>query len=96
MAIGKPDEKLPTPGAARLYASDSNWKKVITDQMERANLVIFHVGKFGRFKKRQLNLKPGQYTVVGVRSGYRDVRKIVSLLPGQDAPMIDVRCEEKI
>lgn len=57
---------------------------------------IYHVGQFGRFKVRELLLKPGTYTIVGARSGYRDVRKVVKLLPGQAAPVIDVRCKESI
>lgn len=60
------------------------------------DVAIYHVGKFGRFKDRQLNLKPGTYTIVGARTGYRDVRQVVTLLPGQPAPVVDVRCEEPI
>jgi len=90
----------------KLFAKYSLLKEYVTQALvplpltlhsdANTDIVIYHVGKFGRFKKRQLNLKPGKYTVVGVRSGYRDVRKIVSLLPGQKAPIIEVRCEEKI
>jgi hypothetical protein len=44
VAIGKPGETLPTPGAARLYASDADWKKVVTDQMQSARLVVIRAG----------------------------------------------------
>jgi hypothetical protein len=44
VAIGKPSETLPTPGAARLYASDAEWKKVVTDQMQTARLVVIRAG----------------------------------------------------
>ena len=44
VAIGKPGETLPTPGAARLYASDAEWKKVVTDQMQTARLVVIRAG----------------------------------------------------
>lgn len=90
----------------KLFAKYTLLKKYVTQALAplpltlrsdaNTDIVIYHVGEFGRFKKRQLNLKPGKYTVVGVRSGYRDVRKIISLLPGQDAPIVEVRCEEKI
>ena len=40
VAIGKPSETLPTPGAARMYASGSEWKKVVTEQMQAARLVV--------------------------------------------------------
>jgi hypothetical protein len=44
LAIGKPGETLPTPGAARLYASDAEWKKVVIDQMQNARLVVIRAG----------------------------------------------------
>ena len=44
VAIGKPGETLPTPGAARLYASDAEWKKVVIDQMQNARLVVIRAG----------------------------------------------------
>jgi hypothetical protein len=47
VAIGKPGETLPTPGAARLYASDAEWKKVVTGQMQTARLVVIRAGTSG-------------------------------------------------
>jgi hypothetical protein len=47
VAIGKPGETLPTPGAARLYASDDEWKKVVTDQMQTARLIVIRAGISG-------------------------------------------------
>jgi hypothetical protein len=47
VAIGKPGETLPTPGAARLYASDAEWKKVVTDQMQTARLIVIRAGISG-------------------------------------------------
>jgi hypothetical protein len=44
IAIGKPGETLPTPGAARLYASDDKWKDVVAKQMKRARLVVIRAG----------------------------------------------------
>ena len=47
VAIGKPGETLPTPGAARLYATDADWKQVVTDQMHAARLVVIRAGTSG-------------------------------------------------
>jgi hypothetical protein len=47
VAIGKPGETLPTPGAARLYATDAEWKKVVTNQMQAARLVVIRAGASG-------------------------------------------------
>jgi hypothetical protein len=44
IAIGKPGETLPTPGAVRLYPSDAEWKKVVAQQMESARLVVIRAG----------------------------------------------------
>jgi len=40
VAIGRPGESLPTPGAARIYASDEEWKDVVERQMQTARLVV--------------------------------------------------------
>ncbi len=57
---------------------------------------IYRVGKLGVFDHRDVELMPGRYTVVGTRSGYRDVRKEVTLLPGAPPPQLVIRCEEPI
>ncbi len=44
VAIGRPGEKLPTPGAARIYASDEEWKSVVAQHMASARLVIIRAG----------------------------------------------------
>ena len=44
IAIGRPGETLPIPGAARLYTSDAEWKEVVTTQMESARLVVIRAG----------------------------------------------------
>jgi hypothetical protein len=54
------------------------------------------VGRLGAFDRKELELLPGRYTVVGVRAGYRDVRRELTLLPGREPPTVDVRCEEPI
>ncbi len=57
---------------------------------------IYRVGKLGVFDHRDVELMPGRYTVVGTRSGFRDVRKEVTLLPGAPPPQLVIRCEEPI
>ena len=59
-------------------------------------VVIYHVGRLGRFRRRSVDLLPGDYTVVGSRAGYRDVRREFSVRPGQPTPTIVIRCEERI
>jgi len=45
VAIGRPGEPLPLPGAARIYATDSEWKTVVLDRMRIAPLVVIRAGK---------------------------------------------------
>ena len=44
IAIGKPGEKLPVPGAVRIYA-DTDWKEIVTDKMKKSRLVIIEGGE---------------------------------------------------
>ena len=59
-------------------------------------VVVYRVGRLGRFDRRALDLRPGTYTVVGQRRGYRDVRRNLVIAPGQSPEPMVVRCEEKI
>ena len=60
------------------------------------DIAIYHVGQLGAFTRQQLELLPGTYTVVGSRSGYRDVRKQLSVSPGMQGTSLTIRCEEMI
>jgi hypothetical protein len=59
-------------------------------------VAIQRVGFFGAFEKRQVELKPGRYTVTGRRSGYRDVRREITVAPGQSEQTVIIRCLEPI
>ena len=37
-------------------------------------VIVYRVGQFGAFKQKRLTLRPGSYTAVGSRAGFRDVR----------------------
>ena len=59
-------------------------------------VTIYRVGRLGSFDRKDVELLPGRYTVVGQRAGFRDVRREIILLPGRAAPTIVIRCEEPI
>ncbi len=63
-------------------------------------VTIYHVGRLGSFISKQIELKPGTYTVVGSRTGYRDVRKVITVVAGSSAEdrnnRFAIRCEEPI
>jgi serine/threonine-protein kinase len=57
---------------------------------------IESVGSLGAFARRDIELKPGRYTVIGTRDGYRDVRRDITVSPGQQEQTINVTCSEPI
>ena len=59
-------------------------------------VAIQRVGFFGAFDRREVPLKPGKYTVTGKRSGFRDVRREITVAPGQAEQTIVIRCLEPI
>lgn len=44
IAIGKPGEKLPKLGMARMYIDDQEWQTTVQDLMSRARIVVIRVG----------------------------------------------------
>ncbi len=70
--------------------------RVILQSDNVTDVMLFRVGSLGTFENRELELYPGTYTVVGRRRGYRDVRQKFTIIAGQSAPPIIVRCEDKI
>jgi hypothetical protein len=44
IAIGRPGERLPTPGATRMYVADTDWQATILDRMRIAPLVVIRAG----------------------------------------------------
>lgn len=59
-------------------------------------VLVYKVGRLGAFNERILELRPGSYTVVGSRRGYRDVRRQLVVEPGGAPEPLVVRCEEEI
>jgi hypothetical protein len=58
-------------------------------------VTVFKIGRLGTFDARELQLRPGLYTAVGSRPGYRDVRRQFRVTPTGTEPVV-VRCEEPI
>jgi len=67
---------------------------LVSDSLTR--VAIPSVGSFGSFARRDIELKPGRYTVIGTRDGYRDVRRDITVSPGQQSQTITVSCSEPI
>ena len=59
-------------------------------------VIISSVGSFGAFARRDVELRPGKYIVVGTRHGFRDVRREITVAPGQEVQTVRVTCSEPI
>jgi tetratricopeptide (TPR) repeat protein len=67
---------------------------VISDNATQVS--IPSIGVLGSFGRREIRLKPGTYTVVGTRDGYRAVHQEFTVEPGQQSVTITVTCSEQI
>jgi tetratricopeptide (TPR) repeat protein len=70
--------------------------RVAIDSDNLTTIAIHRVGALGAFSHREVELSPGHYTVVGTRAGFRDVRRELTILPGQVPQPVVIRCEEPI
>ncbi len=96
--------KIPDPGprlkrqitdvSALLTVADRP-VEVVLQSDNATEIVIYRVGRMGRFNRKTVRLRPGRYTIVGSRPGFRDVRKDVEVRAG-DQPRLSVRCTELI
>lgn len=94
------------PKGPRLAAQINRLKELITlagtlvsvtlESDNRTDVTIYHVGRMGRFFSRQVDLKPGTYSIVGTRLGYRDIRKSVKITLGSKANNFFIQCKEPI
>ncbi len=44
VAIGRPGEGLTTPGAARVYLADNDWRAVVLDELKKSQAVVMQPG----------------------------------------------------
>ena len=69
---------------------------VLLESDNQTDVVVYQIGTIGRFVRHTLELRPGTYTVVGSRLGYRDVRLSLRVEAGKQPEPLIVRCEEEI
>jgi len=69
---------------------------VILESDNNTDVVVFKVKRLGKFSRNELQLRPGPYTIVGTRNGFRDVREIIEITPESKNSSISIVCEESI
>jgi hypothetical protein len=62
--------------------------RLTSDQL--TTVTLYRVGSLGAFASRDVELRPGTYTVIGSRDGYRDVRMTFTVRPGGNLDPIPV------
>jgi hypothetical protein len=80
---------------ALLAAAETPVRLVIASDRQ-TEVTIYRVGRLGAFDRRDMDLLPGRYTIVGTRAGFRDVRREITIMPGRTPPELVIRCEEQI
>lgn len=82
VTIGRPGEKLPLPGAARMYASDSEWQSVVREHMGSARLVVLRAGTghglFWELKESLTELTPGKLLILILNMKASDYRSFAT------------------
>ncbi len=98
-------ESVPDPGprlkdrissVRRLLDLATRTVLLVVQSDNATEVVIYRVGRLGRFNRRELQLRPGRYTAVGSRPGYRDVRREFEIKAGTPRTILRIRCEEVI
>ncbi len=97
-AAGNPRERLAAAARdlERLAAAAEKPVRLRLESDGQTSIAIYRVGQYGTFAQRDFELLPGRYTVVGTRTGFRDVRREVVLMPGSGPSAVVVKCEEPI
>jgi len=67
---------------------------LISDNVTQVS--IYKIGRLGNFMRKEVNLRPGTYVVVGSRPGFRDVRLEFRVAPEIEMQPVVVQCEEQI
>jgi len=70
--------------------------KITIESDNLTHVAVYRIGKLGRFEVRELELRPGTYTVVGARDGYQDVRQKIVVKPDRQPIRVTVKCKVKI
>jgi tetratricopeptide (TPR) repeat protein len=97
--------RLPSPGPKLQFQLSTVGKfvdqirKPVAVQVQsdgQTAVTIYKVGELGLFTAKAVNLTPGAYVAVGVRKGYRDVRKEFTVSIDGQAPVVSVICTDTI
>lgn len=81
---------------ARVIAAAATPVAVTLRSDGQTEVTVYKVGALGRFATHALELRPGRYTAVGSRVGYRDVREEFEIVAGAQNASVEIRCTEPL
>ncbi|MDR4508182.1 MAG: hypothetical protein MRJ65_08100 [Candidatus Brocadiaceae bacterium] len=70
--------------------------QVTIESDNMTEVIIYKVGRLGSFHTREIQVRSGTYTIVGIRNGFKDVRQNFSVKVGEGPLRIIIKCSEKI
>jgi len=62
----------------------------------KTDVIIYRVGRLGRFRSRLIKLRPGVYTLLGRRPGFRDERAELKVSPFEANTTLTLSCRQRI
>ena len=81
----------------RVLLSQANTPvRVVLRSDRETEVIVYKVARLGRFEQRELTLRPGKYTAIGTRNGYRDIRQQIVVLHDAVPAPITIACVEPI
>tara|TARA_R110002049_G_scaffold153149_4_gene317389 strand:+ start:1364 stop:2929 length:1566 start_codon:yes stop_codon:yes gene_type:complete len=63
---------------------------------DKTEVIVYKVARLGSFEERELSLRPGSYTALGTRAGYRDVRQSFTVSHDSVPSPVTIVCTEPI
>jgi tetratricopeptide (TPR) repeat protein len=81
---------------AELVRTASTPVEITLRSDNETSVIVYRIGRFGKFLEKRVELLPGTYTVVGSRPGFRDVRLTLKVQAGDNPSILEIRCEEPI
>ena len=96
--LGDPGPQLAQQidAVARVLATASTPVAVTLRSDGQTSVVVYKVARLGQFEEQRLSLRPGTYTAVGTRRGFRDVREEFTVTPGGLAAPVVIACRDAI
>ena len=80
----------------RLLSLATTPQSVVLRSDALTQVTVYRVGPIGTFTETEIAVRPGEYTMIGSRNGYRDVRRSFTVMPGQMLDPIEIKCVEPI